>query len=137
MKTKNLVLSMLLVITGLFTFAQNGNEQKSTDATNNATSVISWESTIIDLGEVKYNVPATAEFTFINISKEPVNITSVRSSCGCTVTDYSKEPILPGKSSTVKATYNSKKVGQFQKSVTVVTNDNVSHTLTLKGVVVE
>ena len=98
---------------------------------------IQWVSSIIDLGEVPLNVPAKAIFEFSNISSEPVFITSVRSSCGCTVPDYSKEPVLPKASSTVSAIYNAKTPGAFQKTVTVITNDNKEHKLTLKGKVVE
>lgn len=113
------------------------NQASGTLTSANQDSTIKWVSTIIDLGEVPLNVPAKAIFEFSNISSEPVFITSVRSSCGCTVPDYSKEPVLPKISSTVSVIYNAKALGAFQKTVTVITNDNKEHRLTLKGTVVE
>ena len=113
------------------------NQTHGTMTSANQNPMIKWVSSIIDLGEVPINVSAEAIFEFSNISSEPVFITSVKSSCGCTVPDYSKEPVLPGASSTVSAIYNARTLGPFQKTVTVITNDNLVHRLTLKGKVVE
>jgi hypothetical protein len=43
---------------------------------------------------------------FTNTGSTPLVISNVRGSCGCTVTDYTKEPIAPGKTGNVKATFN-------------------------------
>jgi hypothetical protein len=107
------------------------------DNTSAAIATVDWVSLTHDFGEIKLNKPATATFEFTNNGNEPVAIIVVKASCGCTVTDYSKEPVLPKKSSTVSATYNSKRKGFFQKSVTVTMNDNQQYRLTLKGTVVE
>ena len=54
----------------------------------------------------------------------PVSYTHLVASCGCTVPDYTKEPILPGKTGTIKVTYNGtgKYPGHFKKSITLRTN---------------
>ncbi|MBP6978605.1 MAG: DUF1573 domain-containing protein [Lentimicrobiaceae bacterium] len=113
------------------------NQTSGTMTSANQNPKIKWVFSVIDLGEVPINVPAEAIFEFSNISSEPVIITSVKSSCGCTVPDFSKEPVLPGASSTVSAIYNARALGPFQKTVTVITSDNLEHKLTLKGKVVE
>jgi hypothetical protein len=83
-------------------------------------------------------VPAKATFKFENVSDAPVVITNVRSSCGCTVAKYTKEPVRPGETGIVSATYNSARVGSFNKSVTV-TMDALDRPVVLrvKGQVVE
>jgi hypothetical protein len=80
----------------------------------------------------------THEFRFTNSGDGPLVISSVKASCGCTVTDYSKDPIAPGTEGYVKATYNAAKAGVFTKSVTVNANANESVVqLIIKGEVVE
>ena len=72
-----------------------------------------------DFGKVKQNVPPTATITVTNIGTEPLLIEQATPSCGCTVSDYTKSPIAPGKTGTMKATYNAAAVGQFNKTLTV------------------
>jgi hypothetical protein len=98
----------------------------------------SWIVTNHDFGKIKLNSPVTHEFRFTNSGDAPLVISSVQASCGCTVTDYSKDPIAPGSEGYVKATYNAAKVGVFSKTVTVNANAAESVVqLTIKGEVVE
>jgi hypothetical protein len=102
------------------------------------TPAFSWTMTTHDFGKIKVNKPVTHEFRFTNSGNAPLVISSVQASCGCTVTDYSKEPIGPGAEGYVKATYNAAKVGVFTKSVTVKANAEDSMVqLTIKGEVVD
>jgi hypothetical protein len=138
MKTVIVTFFLLFAMWGQSVIGQVGTLQPATSNQNQSdqTSKIKWVSTLVDMGEIPYNVPAKAVFEFSNISTEPVFIINVRSSCGCTVPDYSKEPILPQGTSSVTAVYNAKAQGPFQKTITVITNDNMEHKLTLKGKVV-
>jgi hypothetical protein len=63
-------------------------------------------------------------FKFTNIGDAPLVIHQAVASCGCTVPEYTKEPILAGKAGTIKVTYNGtgKYPGHFKKSVTLRTN---------------
>jgi hypothetical protein len=72
-----------------------------------------------DFGKVKQNVPPTATITVTNIGTEPLIIDQATPSCGCTVSDYTKSPIAPGKTGTIKATYNAAAVGPINKTLTV------------------
>ncbi|MEJ7645942.1 MAG: DUF1573 domain-containing protein [Chryseolinea sp.] len=93
-----------------------------------------WEATTHDFGKVKLNGPVTHEFKFVNNSDEPLVISSVQASCGCTVTQYSKDPVPPGGKGFVSATYNAAKEGIFSKTVTVNANtEQGSFQLTIKG----
>ncbi|MCG9880677.1 MAG: DUF1573 domain-containing protein [Bacteroidia bacterium] len=87
-----------------------------------------------DFGSIPQGVPATYEFTFTNTGKAPLIITNAAASCGCTTPEWTKEPIKPGKTGYVKATYNAASPGPFTKSVTVVSNaKNSTVILYLKG----
>jgi hypothetical protein len=98
----------------------------------------SWIVTSYDFGKIKVNKPVAHEFRFTNSGDAPLVISSVQASCGCTVTDYSKDPIAPGSEGYVKATYNAAKLGVFSKTVTVSANAAESVVqLTIKGEVVE
>ena len=102
------------------------------------TANFSWIVTSYDFGKIKVNKPVTHEFRFTNSGDAPLVISSVQASCGCTVTDYSKDPIAPGSEGYVKATYNAAKLGVFSKTVTVNANAAESVVqLTIKGEVVE
>lgn len=91
-------------------------------AVNLNTPVAKWDKLVNDFGDIAFNVPKTAEFTLTNAGKEPLIISSARASCGCTNLKYASEPILPGKSTVVSATYNAASQGVFTKTVTVQTN---------------
>jgi hypothetical protein len=65
----------------------------------------------------------THEFTFTNNSARPVKILNVQPSCGCTTPGWTKEPIEPGKTGIVKASFNPQgRPGFFTKSLTVTTD---------------
>ena len=81
--------------------------------------VAQFKSETIDLGKIKVSNPATAVFQVQNISKEPLIIETANPTCGCTIGDYTKSPIAPGKKGEVKATYNAASVGAFTKTMTV------------------
>ena len=72
-----------------------------------------------DFGKVKQNTPPTATLTVTNIGSEPLIIEQATPSCGCTVSDYTKAPIAPGKTGTITATYNAAAVGPINKTLTV------------------
>jgi len=72
-----------------------------------------------DFGKVKQNQPPTATFIVTNISSEPLIIEAANPTCGCTISDYTKAPIAPGKTGTIKATYNAANVGAIHKTLTV------------------
>lgn len=133
MKTLFSILGMLFFIS--FTTAQQSKTDATTKAHNPVPIEISWDETVHEFGEIPAGTPAMARFEFTNNGNEPLTITKVKSSCGCTVASYSKTPILPGQEGFVSATYNAAKTGKFHKVVTVYLNDNSTHRLSVKGMV--
>lgn len=100
-------------------------------------AVFNWNTTQHDFGTIAKGNPVSHEFEFTNTGSEALIVTSVAASCGCTVTNYSKDPIAPGANGYVKATFDAGKLGAFVKTVTVQSNADESPILTLKGTVVE
>ncbi len=100
---------------------------------------ITFKETNFDFGkfpEERGKVSHTFEFT--NTGGEPLIINKVRSSCGCTVPEWSKKPIPPGGKGFIKATYNaSHRPGKFTKTITINSNAiNSVIVLRIKGEVI-
>lgn len=106
------LLTLAIVFSGIMMAQQSG-------------PAISWAKTVHDFGTFKEEAGVqTAIFEFTNTGDEPLFLTNVKASCGCTATDYTKEPIQPGAKGYVKASYNPKnRPGKFTKQITVTTNE--------------
>ena len=131
MKLQRLFLIVAIALFGLSStiYAQ--------DAAAKPAASMAWKTTTIDLGQIEQGKPVTVEFEFTNPSMVPLIISSVRPNCGCTVADYPKEPVAPGKSGKIVVTYNAAASGAFTKSTTVTSNASEGQTsLILKGEVV-
>ena len=72
-----------------------------------------------DFGKIKQNVPAIYTFEITNKSDKPLVIENAHATCGCTIPEYQKEPIAPGKTAKIKVQYNAANGGQFDKTVFV------------------
>ncbi len=81
--------------------------------------VAKFASETIDFGKIKQGVPQKGTFTVTNISNEPLIIEQANPTCGCTISDYTKEPIAPGKTGVINATYNAAALNHFDKHLTV------------------
>ena len=68
----------------------------------------------------------------------PLIINDVKASCGCTTPEWTREPVLPGKTGTIKVSFNPKsRPGSFNKTIQVNSNADVpSVTLAIQGVVI-
>lgn len=75
-----------------------------------------------DFGKIAQGKPVDHEFTFVNKGKVPMIITNAAPSCGCTIGSWTREPIPPGGTGFVKATFNATNTGTFDKSITVTAN---------------
>ncbi|HEY9008544.1 MAG TPA: DUF1573 domain-containing protein [Ohtaekwangia sp.] len=134
MKKVSLIILGLVCVTAVIAQTLASNESPVNPL---RTAAFAWTQTTFDFGKIKVNAPVTHEFKFTNSGDAPLIITSVQASCGCTVAEYSKDPIPSGAQGFVKATYNAAKVGVFAKTVTINSNteDGVV-LLTIKGEVV-
>lgn len=92
---------------------------------------------LYDFGQVKQGEIVKAKFKVSNTGDVPLNIVRVEPSCGCTVANYTKEPILPGETGFVSGEVNTNGfLGEIRKSLSVLANTApTTTTLTIKGVV--
>ncbi len=117
-----IVLLSLLISTGVFSQTPAG---------------IAFKTTSHSFGKIKQNVPATFIFTFTNNGAKPAVIEFANAECGCTTPIFSKDPILKGKSSTIKVTFNASNPGTFKKNVNIkFLQANLPVVLTITGEVV-
>jgi hypothetical protein len=99
---------------------------------------IKWESTDIDYGTIQQDANGAREFKFTNVGKSPLILSNCRGSCGCTVPDCPKEPIMPGQKGVIKVSYDTHRIGAFTKTVTVESNaKNNTETLKIHGTVLD
>ncbi|MFN8354317.1 MAG: DUF1573 domain-containing protein [Spirosomataceae bacterium] len=102
-----------------------------------AQGVLKFKNEKHDFGKVPQNVPAVYSFEFTNTGSAPIVISNAQPSCGCTTPDWTKEPVMPGKTGFVKASYNAASMGPFTKTVTVTSNaETPTIVLTITGEVV-
>lgn len=101
-----------------------------------------FEAEVLDYGTVKFDANGVREFKVKNVGKSPLTITNVQGQCGCTATTidgkpgWPQEPILPGKTASIKVKYDTKRPGPFEKNVTITSNGKEpSKVVKIKGVV--
>ena len=100
--------------------------------------VIRFETTEHDYGTIYQNADGSCEFSFTNVGDEPLILSQVRSSCGCTIPKWPKEPILPGQSGVITVTYDTKRIGVISKTIKVLSNATQPDLdLQIKGTVIQ
>jgi hypothetical protein len=119
--------------------AQGNHEETKPAAPNPNAAKISFKADNYDFGTVVEGPQVTHDFKFKNEGKEPLILSNVRASCGCTVPTWPREPILPGKEAVISATYStSGRVGSFTKTITVESNASEgSKVVTIRGEVIK
>ncbi|MCU0361236.1 MAG: DUF1573 domain-containing protein [Bacteroidia bacterium] len=114
----------------------HNHEQAPAAAAPTSLADIKMDKMTHDYGTIKQGDNGECEFKFTNNGKEPLVITNCQGSCGCTVPECPKNPILPGKSGTIKVKYDTQRVGGIYKTVTVNSNAKSGNVvLTIKGTV--
>lgn len=100
--------------------------------------VMTFEKTEMDYGTITQGADPLRRFKFKNTGTEPLVIKNARGSCGCTVPSFKKEPIAPGETSEIEVRYDTQRIGEFQKSITIETNEGEQpRMLMIKGKVNE
>lgn len=100
---------------------------------------MTFEEITFDFGEAKQGDIVTHVYKFKNTGKVPLLISDARSTCGCTIPEWSKEPIEPGQSSEINVKFNTAgKSEKQEKPITITANTYPSETkVYLKGFVKE
>ncbi len=136
---KKLLFTLAIVVSAsAVSFGQSSAKNTKAATTTKAAAAkgpqITWEKTTYDFGTIPQGTPATGVFTFTNSGTAPLILSNVQGSCGCTVPEWTKDPIMPGKKGTIKATYNAANMGAFNKSITVTSNaESPTSVIFIKG----
>ncbi len=131
----NLKLMKSIVMLVLVTSFTTLTAQNSTDK---AVGILTFENETIDFGTIAAKENGIRAFKFTNTGNAPVVISQVKSSCGCTVASKPEKPILPGETAQIEVSYDTKKIGTFSKSVTVISNAKEERmVLKIKGEIIK
>ena len=98
-------------------------QEATTEAKNQNGPKITFEQTEFDFGDIHQGDKVEHVFVFENSGTEPLILSNVLTTCGCTASEWPREPIAPGKKGEIKVTFNSAgKMSRQNKVVTVVSN---------------
>jgi len=129
---------LFLGVVMLLSFATLNAQTKPTTTPAVVASVASFDKVKHSFGKIKQGTPQSISFTLKNTSSKPLIIEQATAQCGCTTPEYSKAPILKGKSTPIKVTYNAANAGPFTKTVTVkFLNITEPTVLTIEGEVLK
>jgi len=103
--------------------------------TTTTQEVIQVKETVHDFGTIPQGKPVYYFFEVTNTGKDPMVISNVQTSCGCTTPEWSKEPIAPGGTAKVRVGYNAAGEGHFEKTITIMYNQNLSKQVKITGTV--
>lgn len=100
--------------------------------------VMTFKTDTISFGTVTQGKKVEKDFIFTNTGKTPLIITSATGSCSCTVPEFPKEPIAPGKTGVIHVVFDSNgKMGAQDKTATIISNNrDGAIVLHLKGTIV-
>ena len=126
---KNVATFIIILLFSAGGYAQNGPKIEFAAPDNT-----------IDYGQISKTDNGLRSFEFTNTGDEPLIITNVQSTCGCTIPTKPTEPIAPGKTGKIDVKYNMK-TGPIRKTITVESNAvNVEEgrvAIKIKGEVIE
>lgn len=113
---KNRLRIIICLVLALFTvrgFAQNDYSTQL---------IAEFDMVSYDFGEILQGQEAVAVFTLTNKGGVPLVVEDVKASCGCTLVEWTKDPLLPEQSSKIIVKYNSNILGNIKRSIVVNTN---------------
>ncbi|MDE6439736.1 MAG: DUF1573 domain-containing protein [Bacteroidales bacterium] len=118
------ILALGLAVMASFAVAEVKAQATSLEAEKTEGPSIKFDNTTYDYGQIEQGANGDCEFTFSNVGTEPLLLSDVRASCGCTTPSWTREPIMPGKTGTIKVHYDTNRLGGINKAITVTTNGN-------------
>jgi len=99
---------------------------------------IEFKTDVIDYGTIEKGADGLRIFEFTNTGNAPLIISNAKSTCGCTVPNWPKTPIMPGETGEIKVKYDTKRVNPIRKTITVTSNaDTPSVALKIKGLIID
>ncbi len=119
--------------------AQAQSVQPANATAKAAGPAITFEESKYDFGSVAQGGMVDHVFKFKNTGTQPLIISNIGVSCGCTTPEYTKDPVMPGKTGSIAAHFNSAgKMGMQNKVLTIESNAAAGNaTVSLVGEVKE
>ena len=116
------VFSVLILMAFVFAGVAQNDAAQPKKSKKAKTPEITFVKLVHDYGQIEQGGNGECEFEFKNTGKADLILTNCRSSCGCTVPSWPKDPIAPGKKAVIKVKYNTQRIGQINKTITVESN---------------
>ncbi|MFK7832798.1 MAG: DUF1573 domain-containing protein [Winogradskyella sp.] len=130
-RTLNIAILLILAL-GFFNAAPT-----EFDKYDSKIAIMKFKTEVVDYGTITQDSESKRLFLFTNTGDAPLLITKVKTSCGCTVPSYSKAPIMPNETGELNIKYDTKRLGAFTKTVTVMSNaEGGNKILKIKGNIV-
>lgn len=85
--------------------------------------ITNYENNTVDYGNVNKGSNGKRIIKIQNVGDKPLIISNINTSCGCTVPQWTTEPIAPGKKGEITVTYNTSNLGRFSRTITISSND--------------
>jgi hypothetical protein len=115
MRTTSILISLVFLIT-------ISCSEKSGDKAGRKAAKIDFKETIHDFGEIEFGGDGSFDFKFTNKGKSPLILENVRSTCGCTVPEWTREPVNPSDTGSIRVIYDTHRVGAFSKTLIIYSN---------------
>ncbi len=121
---------LVILFVGVFSLGAFAQEKK--------VAKIEFKTDVIDYGTIEKGSDGVRTFVFTNTGNAPLIISSVKSTCGCTVPKKPTEPIMPGETGEIEVKYDTNRVNPIRKTITVISNaETPTVALKIKGLVVD
>lgn len=129
-----------IAVLAIITFSISCSQTSQAEQTVNIDAdgpMITFEVLEHNFGTIEKGGDGTYNFVFENNGTEPLILSNVKASCGCTTPSWPREPIPAGEKSGIKVKYDTKRIGSFNKSITITSNvDSTPVVIRIKGTVV-
>lgn len=127
---------LYISVCSLFFSCSNSEDKIDDNLIDNGAEITIVGDEAINFGEIIQGKDKNIEFIIQNTGTGNLIITNAKASCGCTKLEYPKEIIKPGNKERIKVTFNSNKIGEQKKNITLTTNATPSiKILTIEGMV--
>lgn len=115
--------TFVVFIFGIFMIYNALAQEAGTATEGQSGAVMTFDTTKHDFGDIHQGDKVKYTFAFENTGNEPLIITNVQVTCGCTASDWPRDPIAPGQESSITISFNSAgKIGMQNKVITIVSN---------------
>lgn len=123
-----------IILISIILFTTVSCSEKSGKKRDPKPAEIEFKDTGHDFGEIKFGGDGSCEFIFKNTGNSPLILDNVKSTCGCTIPEWTKEPVPESNTGKIRVIYDTHRVGAFSKTLIVYSNaSNSPVRLFIKG----